>query len=81
MEGVPYLAGTSGMANGFCNTLSLLNIGISSSEGQKLENIMSAFIVGIGFHSFQECYDAFDMTDKYTDMIEVMMDMGDHVVI
>ncbi|MPY26909.1 hypothetical protein FM037_09145 [Shewanella psychropiezotolerans] len=78
VEGVPYLAGTSGMANGFCNTLSLLNIGINSSEGQNLEKIMSAFIVGIGFHSFQECYDAFEMTDKYTDMIEIMIDMSDH---
>ncbi len=57
-----YLSGTSGMCNSFYNIYSLLDIDFNSDHGIKLAEIMSAFVVGIGFHTFKEAYDAFNIT-------------------
>lgn len=57
-----YLSGTSGMCNAFYNIYSLLDIVFTSDYGIKLAEIMSSFVVGIGFHTFQEAYDSFNIT-------------------
>lgn len=57
-----YLSGTSGMCSSFYNIYSLLGISFTSNFGIKLAEIMSSFVVGLGFHTFQEAYDSFNIT-------------------
>ncbi|WP_419832419.1 hypothetical protein [Endozoicomonas atrinae] len=71
--GLPYLAGTSGMCSCFYAVYPLLEIEFNSRMGRQLAEVISAFIVAIGFHTFQECYDAFNLTDLYRSSREVMV--------
>ena len=63
----PYLAGISGMCNCFYNLFSLMNINIESDKGVEIMKLMSAFVVGLGFHTFQECIDSFNITHNYVE--------------
>ena len=60
--GIPYIAGTSGMCNAFYSFYYLTDLDLYSGLGRELAEIISAFIIGIGAHSYQECYDSFNIS-------------------
>lgn len=64
-KGMPYLSGTSGMSNAFFHIYPLLDLDFDSDEGRKYAHLMASAIVAVGFHTYQECYDAFAITDVF----------------
>ena len=77
----PYLAGTSGMINCFSMIFELLNINLDKEKQKHLIDIMSSFVVSIGFHTFQECYDAFELGSQYDSMMAIIIAMQDHFAV
>jgi hypothetical protein len=64
-KNIPYVAGSSGMANAASTIFDLLDIDILSEQSHSFMESMSAFIVGSGMHSYKEVYDSFNTTLKH----------------
>ena len=60
-----FICGPSGMANMFCKVLNHMDIHPFSPEGKELCEIMAAFIVGSGMHSYEEVYYSFNLYGKF----------------
>lgn len=61
---IPYIAGASGMANCASSIFILLELDINAEESLRFMEVMSAFIVGSGMHSYNEVYTSFNITIK-----------------
>ena len=68
---IPYIAGSSGMANSATALFKLLDINMNSEQGKQLVEMFCAFIVGSGMHSYHEVYTSFNKTLKYLDYHQI----------
>ena len=63
--GMPYLSGTSGIANCMCAMYPLFSIEFDSKTGQQLAEIISAFVIATGLNTAKEARDAIFITHEY----------------